>query len=501
MIRIQPDNIWTYVVYDRKDGKVFNGLLHRTMRVEVPSAKYLYAYKSGNWDGYAELWENCSDPNANQASVVIRTGLIPRLVGVLEREGIPWTMWKDQRNLPSTILQQTQVPVRDYQHAAISAAFGHTLGAFGWWPRGVLQVATGGGKTEIAVAMFEMNPVPTIFAVHRKDLLIQAKERFEQYGHTVGVLGAGKFYPDPYLNIATLQTLRSIFKDQGSVREAQLQALLHSCQQVFFDECHLMASSLEKGNEFVAVADKFNVPFRWGLTATPFMRDAYDNMLLEGVTGKTLFRVTAKELIDRNYLTAPSVIMKYVPDKLLVPPLDWSRRPSNQEKSKHWREVADKGIKFHFTRTELLVNEIANGPYPMLVLVKTKDQAEFIQNMYTARGLGHLPFLSGKDKAATRRKAVADLRSGALKVVMATTIFDEGVDIPELRKVIIASGGASTGKLIQRVGRVLRTADGKTMAVVIDFRDDHHPTLKKHASARIKTYKEQQFQVTLEGPK
>lgn len=498
MLTIAPENVWTTVYYDDRGASPLKNVLNHGLRVDVPGAEFTWDYKSGAWDGKTQLWEDRHDMGA----VRIRTGLMQRLIAHLDAGGIPWQRGVDHRNVPGdTVLQPTQVKLRPYQHEALKVALEHVQPQFGWWPRGVQQIATGGGKTELAVAMYEMNPVPTFFLVHRKDLLLQAKERFERYGHEVGIIGSGKFDPVPGINIATMQTLRATFANPTSGKAMLLWALIEDCQQVFFDECHLMASSLDKGNEFVDVADKFDVPFRWGLTATPFMRTAYDNLLLEGVTGPSLFQITTKELIELGYLTRPKVVMKKVPGNLLVTS-DWKSSRSNKAKAEYWRRVEEKGIKFNDARTDLVVDEIVNGPYPALVLVKTVEQAKFIEGKFRLRegasplhDVTRFKFLSGKTSAKLRREAVAEMQAGTLDVICATTIFDEGVDIPELRKVVLAGGGKSQVKLIQRVGRALRIADGKETATIIDFDDEHHSMLKRHAKERRKVYKEQEFEV------
>ena len=157
-----------------------------------------------------------------------------------------------------------------------------------------------------------------------------------------------------------------------------------------------------------------------------------------------------------------------------------------------------KGIKVHEKRTNVILKDIDAYPKPMLVLVKTVEQAIYLQNRYVQEGGQPLTFISGKDKASVRRDAVRALRDGTLDVLLATTIFDEGVDIPELATVILASGGKSTVKTIQRVGRCLRLAVGKLVAWIIDYQDSHHPMLRKHALARMKVYAEQEFEVFVE---
>ncbi len=811
MVIISPGNIWSYVDYDDRSASPLRNILNLEFKIEVPGAKYLYAFKSGEWDGHARLWE------MEGKGFKLRTGLVPKLISMLERGGVPWQPGTDQRNLPrGHQFLQTKVPLYDYQFAAVKAAFQNTQTGFGWWPRGVLEMATGcvdadteylsptgwcriadyepeglvaqynedssisfmrpekyikvpcsefweiktkyglnqrlsdehqivykstkrgknllkisaaemidrhhknkwgfkchfittfnglrtpprgidltdnhlrlqvaviadgsfdprvstkravlrlkkqrkkdrlerllfassipfkkqkcssavgfdvytfnapmrckefgpsfwaatneqlevirnevlywdgncknefytsnettadfiqyaftaggkrvsqnwqhriregrkdslecklqisdralvtminsrkklniskvastdgfkycftvpsgmlllrrnhrifvtgnSGKTETAVAMYQMNPVSTFFLVHRKDLLIQAKKRFEKYGHSPGVIGGGEFNPIAGLNIATLQTLKKIFDKPDDTRAFSLAALLINCEQVFIDEAHLLSSSLEKGNEFMGVADRFDVPFKWGLTATPFMRSSYDNLLLEGATGSSLYTINAKTLIDMGRLTPPIVTMKHVPGKMEVS-MDWKKAKSNKARSAHWRDVEMKGIKFNEVRTDLIIEEIKAGPYPLLTLVKTVEQAEFIKKLYRVKYGKDLQFLSGKDKATVRRDAAQALQDGTLDTLLTTTIFDEGVDIPNLRKVILASGGKSAVKTIQRVGRALRKADGKTSAMIIDFKDGHHPMLERHAKARKKIYDEQEFKVITE---
>jgi superfamily II DNA or RNA helicase len=505
MITIEPDNVWTLCRYDNAGASPLKNILDRGLKVEVPGAEYLYSFKSGAWDGKARLWEDYIDPTTKQhAGVQIRSGLVPRLISLLNLGGVTWQVGLDSRALTrSASLTTTQVKLRDYQFEAVKAAFGNQ-NEFGWWPRGVLALATGAGKTEIAVAMYEMNRVPTVFLVHRKDLLIQAKERFEQYGHTVGVIGDGKFEPHKGITVATMQTFHRILQAHGDGaleasaadldRLNKLSSYMSSTKQTFFDECHLMASNMDRGNQFVKVSDFIDVPYRWGLTATPFMRTQYDNMLLEAVTGQALYRISSKELIDLGYLTPPRVVMKRVKGTIAVT-LDWKGSRSSKSRAEYWRKVEEKGIKFNEIRTNMIVDEVAKGPYPMLILVKTIEQAHFIKDAHK-RIVGHdILFLSGRDSAKDRRAAIGQLRDGSVQAVIATTIFDEGVDVPELRKVILASGGKSQVKTIQRVGRALRKAGGKSVAEIVDFYDAHHTMLEKHSKAREAVYREQEFEV------
>lgn len=474
-------------------------------RVDVPGAKFLYSYKSGEWDGKADLFTIVDATRLQgEASTHVRvpTGLFPDLHRTLVAH-LGFGPIADLRGIPATNLQPATVPLRDYQFKAISAAFS-TSNELGWWPRAVIQVATGGGKTEMAVAMYQMHPVPTMFLVHRKDLLYQAKERFEKYGIPCGIVGDGKFdIYNPGVTIATMQTIATLYRKiraQTDVadepRMVHLVRAIESTRQVFFDEAHLMASDLDKGNQFIDIANSFISAYaRWGLTATPFMRTQYDNMLLQGATGGLACAISNEQLIASGHLSVPTVKMKKVNGTLAT---RFAGKRTTKATSAYWREVEERGIKYYAPRNETIIREATAGPHPCLILVKTIEQAKSIELKCQSMGVPFFPFLTGDASAQERRDAIADMRKGKLKILMATTIFDEGVDIPELQKVILASGGKSPVKLLQRIGRGLRRADGKKTVEIIDFTDTHHPMLERHADERRALWKSQGFKVEIE---
>jgi superfamily II DNA or RNA helicase len=84
------------------------------------------------------------------------------------------------------------------------------------------------------------------------------------------------------------------------------------------------------------------------------------------------------------------------------------------------------------------------------------------------------------------------MRLGHAPVTVASTIFDEGIDVRPLDALILAGAGKSPTRALQRIGRVIRKytyPDGreKTNAYVYDFWD-HLPYLTDHALERLKMY-------------
>lgn len=434
----------------------------------VPGYKYTYLYQTGKWDGKASLIQNGEFP----------TGLLPVLLDYLQSKGVLYRV-RDARYVPAlNNLKPTTVQLRDYQIEIIEKAFNNYY--FGlWWPRGVIQVATGGGKTEIAAAMIQMTNSPTIFLVHRKDLLVQATERFQKYGLQVGEL---KDILTNDITVSTIQSVHSWLKRKD--KQKMLVKGLDRMEQVFVDEAHLIAARADTYNIFGAVLKLMPRAYmRWGLTATPFLRDEYHNWMLQGGTGDLICAITNRELIERGFLSEAVVNMVQM-RKLEVPTAlrDW---PTCYE---------------HYIVTNRIRNaEVANCfnmyPKPALVLVNKLGHGDLL-----SQSLG-IPFLNGSSSIEERMDAVAKLKNGTLSGVVASTIWDEGIDIANIKTVILAGGGKSDIKNLQRLGRGLRLASGKQQLQLVDFLDQSPYILANHAKKRRALWEGQGFKVVLTTPK
>jgi DNA repair protein RadD len=243
----------------------------------------------------------------------------------------------------------------------------------------------------------------------------------------------------------------------------------------------MLAAKLDGGNQFIKFSDLLEKAFyRWGLTATPFLRDQYSNWLLAGVTGPTLYEKSTKSLIDEGYLTPPKVLIQPV-EKVTM-------------RDKSWPNCYDNGIVLNRNRTERIVDWYDAVQQPVFVLCNQVAHAKILHNRLESR---RAALLTGSSSSKERRDVLRRLEQGHLTGVVCTTIFDEGIDFPGLRSVILAGGGKSSVKTIQRVGRALRLAEGKTQATIIDFLDESAPALERHSKERIKTYKERGFHVEI----
>lgn len=247
-----------------------------------------------------------------------------------------------------------------------------------------------------------------------------------------------------------------------------------------------------------------NAYYRIGVSATPW-RDAGDDLLIEAALGKRdkNLAVNASKLIELGYLVPPTIYL--VPIKETF-------------KGKNYNDLYNNAIvnneKRNITIAKIAINMIKRKNCKVLILIKNINHGEIllkllykympmetksyeVENKNGKKQLvlvKNIEFLSGKDEE-TRRKAVfAAVKDGFVKLLIGSTIADEGLDLPPLDCCILAGGGKSSTRAFQRIGRVIRlykdpvTGEEKKRAYVFDFQDAT-PMLRRHSRVRERLYK------------
>jgi superfamily II DNA or RNA helicase len=110
--------------------------------------------------------------------------------------------------------------------------------------------------------------------------------------------------------------------------------------------------------------------------------------------------------------------------------------------------------------------------------------------MWFASLLSGAVCIHSKVPKKVRSNVMDAFRKGDIQILIATSLADEGLDLPNVHTLVMVSGGRSAQKTIQRASRALRRAPGKDHAIIHDFRDTFHPLAEAHAKKRIKCYKE-----------
>ena len=152
-----------------------------------------------------------------------------------------------------------------------------------------------------------------------------------------------------------------------------------------------------------------------------------------------------------------------------------------------WEAVTDIGICQNNARNNAAVIFAASGgpKHPTLVLVPRVTLGEHYAMCINGSVLVH-----SKLSKKIRRSMMEEFRAGNISVMIATSLADEGLDLPNVHTLVMVSGGRSAQKTIQRASRALRRCEGKDTALICDFKDTFHPLAEAHAKKRIKCYKE-----------
>jgi superfamily II DNA or RNA helicase len=312
---------------------------------------------------------------------------------------------------------------------------------------GVVVAPCGGGKTQIGIGLHEVlgEDKPTLVVVHTQDLATQWAGRLKQCVPTGNVFygfGAERFR-------VALESARQV---KHSLLVATVQTLVEwgpalrsaAFATIIVDEAHhTPAKTFRKVLEDIT-ADRI-----YGLTATPQRDDGWTPAMYAWL-GPTRYEVTADYLCRIGLTVSPKVMEVRTP--FFSASGDFSAIVE-----------ALCGLE---DRNRLIAHMVAkHGDFPQLVLTSRVDHAEAL-----ARLIPDAVAVVGKSKK--REQVFADVRAGLVKVLVATQLADEGLDLPSLTAVHMTAPSRAAGRVIQRAGRVMRSAPGKARPVVYDYVDD-----------------------------
>jgi superfamily II DNA or RNA helicase len=338
-----------------------------------------------------------------------------------------------------------------FQEAAVTAMTEHETG--------VLVAPPGAGKTVMACALIAHHAVPTAIVVDRRELLEQWRERLAAFldlrPSAIGMIGAGKTRRTDNVDLIMLPTLARRAPD----------GLLDGYGLVVVDECHGLGAPAA----YAAISQARAA--RWiGLSATPYRADNLDG-LITFACGPVRHSIEPAPTVPQRLIVhttafttqetgtdGPSIQAIY--GELATNP----RR--NQQILAHLQDAAQRG-----RRILMLTNRIGH-----LDLLATSLRAVGIEPMV----------LHGQLPPAERRATREQLANGiGAPYVLLAKIASEGLDLPDLDTLILASPAAFKGRVVQQVGRIQRAHSRKISIEVHDYLDAEVPVLARmHARRR-----------------
>jgi len=449
MIEIVVGNITS--VLKTKSKKLLQ-ILEQKYTKKLPGYQYSSAYKRRGWDGGKKYFSGKTGK--------FGSGLLSHIIADLEYGELPYVI-KDERTLfPFSPSYIDSLDLREYQTSMVEEALERRSC--------LIKAPTGSGKTIIMASLLQaLKKRKGLVFFTKKQLLYQTYKFLEKHGIEVGVA----FGDGVDIKPITLCTIQSIHK--------VLDSHLEDSEFIMFDEVH----EFSKGKLATKVLKSFkNASCRIGFTATVPPED-YAKLNLISYLGEVVEETDINQLIDEGFLTKPEITVFDIPDRGTV-----------EDTEIPYREVYTKYITENEERNGIIVDlckKILAKPSKTLVLVKDLKHAdilhELIPNSYK---------LEGKDSLLCREATLEKFKKEESSVMIGTTIFQTGVDIPELTHLINARGLKSEIATIQALGRALRVHESKNKVFIYDFKDKV-PYLQKHANLRIKSYNNLGLSVTI----
>ena len=273
----------------------------------------------------------------------------------------------------------------------------------------------------------------------------------------------------PHVCNISWQTIKSIKKEKNQDKVYDIEVENTHCffaNGILVHNCH-HASSRTAKEVLMASPDAF---FRYGGSATPYREDGAE-MMIQAIFGKKIVDINASYLIDRGFLLEPYIIFEPIEHDIAYRAYPTVYKHCISENDWFNQHVANQA-------NFLVANNMST-----LVLVKNISHGKALQKLIPGS-----VFVEGNLAKKKRRQAIQDLRDRTIMCMIATSLADEGLDIPTLDAALLAGGGASETRFHQRVGRTLRIEYGSKLvrdrALVVYY---HHNA--KHLDGHAKKAK------------
>lgn len=283
---------------------------------------------------------------------------------------------------------------------------------------------------------------------------------------------------------------------------------------VILDECHHIAAPEHRK------ILTHHQGARWGFSATPDRADALKEDVYK-LIGPIVHTVDRAPLVEAGQITEAKVLihspnLKGEMEREIfnaAAPLIAERRrkwpylfrskkgSEEQENRAIWQSALDLGVEKNQKKNgkvvELAHRHVAEGD-SVLILVGKIEHGQALSALIPGSQM-----VFSKMGVKKRREAIAAFASGELRCMIATSLADEGLDVPRANVLIQVSAGRSAAKAEQRTGRVLRafhdahSGERKSHGTIHDFSDLHHYFLAAQSRRRIAVYRSLGYNISI----
>lgn len=411
----------------------------------LPNPDYTKKERMGLWTGNTPRTLQLYKTNGN--SVILPIGALKHIRPIIKSMDYEKSLDLADNGV---VNYDSSVNLYDYQEEAVDE-----MEKCGY---GILQSPAGSGKTQMGIALAVKLQKKVLWLTHTQDLLKQSYDRASMYidKSMLGTITAGKVNIGAGITFATVQTLA----------KQDLSQYKYMWDVIIVDECHRVAGTPTAMTQFSKVINSLACRHKYGLSATVHRADGMIKctyMLL----GDVKHIVPDEKVKDK--VMAVSIKRVDTDEKI---PMDALDTDGTINYTKLISELAEKS-----SRNTLIADHLADEPeHYHLILSDRLAQLKIIYSMLPNELKEKACIIDGKMTSkkgkAEREQAIEDMRAGRKHFLFASyKLAKEGLDIPRLDRLHLATPQKDYAIIVQSVGRIARTFEGKQQPVCFDYVD------------------------------
>lgn len=439
-------------------------------KLSFGNPEYYKRMNAGRWTGNTP--QTISLIERHGADVVIPFGMLPQI----------FSMRSEFSNIINKFLPamglfdyKSTIKPTEYQERAIKAALKAR--------QGVVVAPCGAGKTMIGLEIVARLGGKTLWLTHTSDLLNQSMDRakafFDIDRDAYGTITAGKVDIGKAITFATVQTMSKL--DLRKIRD--------EFDVVIVDEAHHVVGTPTKVMMFYRVISNLRARYKFGLTATPERSDGLTPCMY-ALIGPEVCRIVREEM--GGITCQVKVKVRRTPYKPLIEDI------TLPDGTISYPDFISNIVQDE-QRNSVIIDDIVNASGTSLVLTERVSHVRYLKDKLKEKGM-QVVSLSGvsqnKQAKQDREDAIQKIRSKQVQVLVATyALAKEGLDIPTLDNLFMATPQKNETVVTQSAGRVARKAEGKDLGTIYDYRDAFG-MLSGWQNKRNRVYKRLGYEIT-----
>ncbi len=441
---------------------------HPLLAIRRKGAFFSPAFQQRKWDGIVRFVSERG---------YFDTGKLPQVVGILKemKEEVELVDMRESIKFRSVPIEAGYIEFRDYQLEALKSIARSKVGDLKF-PRGIIGVATNGGKTAISAGIHLMYKAPTLFILNSKELFEDAlKEMPKLLGEeNVGYVSSTHGIKWAPFTIVMVQTAKA--------RMQQVASKLAQYPVVLVDEGDLATSNSYRD----VLNHTFNSYVRIALSGSAFadQRQKEKNERLRSIFGDMLYSIKNEALIKEGHSAKVKVYI-------------WKGADVDKSRALSWQEEYDLGIIKSTFRNRMICKRVSTHikkkRLPLLIMVKNHKHVAIlykkIKKLFPKHKVDWVHHVR-----EDRREVVTDFTNGKVDIMIGSFILKRGKNFPLMKALINAAAGDSMANVLQIIGRATRVSKTKKETVMDDFFDTG-AYLKRHSKHRLLVYKNEKLEV------